>query len=227
MNLKRELKYAVFDMDGLMFDTERLLVQAFQTQVSGVAGCQFPEKDLKRVLGMNFKDTENLFKDMFKSRIPFSECWRLANIWIDNYIGVHGVPQKPGLLALLEWMKARDIHMAVATGSDRETARRYLSGAGVLAYFEVIIGGDMVLRGKPDPLIFEIAVNILGCEDKRECVVLDDSANGLLAAYRAGIPLIAVPDLIDPTVGNEGMYLAKAANLTEVISILPEYWQTP
>ncbi len=220
MNFRKKQKYAIFDMDGLMFDTERLLVKAFQNSVSKTAECEFPIDQLKQLLGLNFEASEALFKTLFESRIPFRECCKIADEWINEYIRIHGVPVKPGLYILLNWLEENGFHMAIATSSSRHTALFYAAKANVLSYFDVIISGDMIEKSKPDPQIFETAAEALGCRDKKECIILEDSENGLLAAARAKIPAIIIPDLIDPTTGREHMYFAKVATLSDVIPIL-------
>lgn len=213
-------RYAIFDMDGLMFDTERLLIQAFQTQVSKTAGCSFPTSQMTAMLGLNYQACEQVFEATFDCRLPFSECCKIADAWVDQYINVHGVPVKPGLFSLLDWLKKHQFRMAVATGSDTGTARFYIQEADASSYFDAVIGGELVSRGKPDPQIFQIAARSLGCTNPTECIVFEDSENGLLAAAAAEMKAVIVPDLMDPTAGREGMYLARVSSLSDAIPVL-------
>lgn len=92
--------------------------------------------------------------------------------------------------------------------------------AGVEKYFHTVIGGDMVTESKPNPQIFLLAAQMLGCEDLQRCVVFEDSLNGMLAAAKAEIPTIIVPDLIDPTLENPNLCIAKVTTLSEAIPYL-------
>ncbi len=223
MNHSLNLKYAIFDMDGLMFDTERLVITAFQRCISPQAGCEFPTDKMTQFLGLDFRACTVLFAKLFNSRLTFKECRDIASVWIQNYIDTNGIPIKPGLITLLEWLKKCDFHTAVATSSNYDLAYSYITTAKINHYFEKIISGDMITKSKPDPQIFEAALSALQCNNKLSCIIFEDSLNGLLAAEAAKIPCIIVPDLIDPTLDHDGMYLAKVNTLADAIPVINAY----
>ena len=184
MNHAAWLSYAIFDMDGLMFDTERLFVESFLRCVAPRTGMDFPADKLKQMLGMNWADTMRVFPTLFGTKYSCEACYAISREWVNDYIGKNGVPVKPGLLELLDYLRAHEFRIALATGSDREKAVRYTRSVGIFDRFDVILGGDMVVRGKPDPEIFQKTAQALGCSDPAACVVFEDSRNGMLAAER-------------------------------------------
>lgn len=107
------------------------------------------------------------------------------------------VPVKEGLYELLEYLKKETFRLAAASSSPEWEVRKHLTDAGVIDYFSVIVSGDMISQSKPDPEIYRKACELLN-ENPRNCYVLEDSRNGLLAAYRAGCRPLMVPDLWQP-----------------------------
>lgn len=108
------------------------------------------------------------------------------------------VPVKPGLHELLDFLRARKIKIAVATSSNRDTTLHLLTSAKVKDYFDAILCGDEIVKSKPDPEIFLKAAEKLQCLPSH-CIVLEDSSNGVLAAHHAGMKVIMIPDLVEPT----------------------------
>lgn len=212
--------YAIFDMDGLMFDTEHLFIQSFLTAVAQETGVDFPEEKLKMMLGLNAASTKEIFPTLFGTKYSCEYCYEIGNRWISTYIAENGVPVKPGLHELLQYLRTHDYRIALATSSDREKAVRYTKQTEVYSFFDVILGGDMVTRGKPDPQTFLLAANALGCQDTSECVVFEDSANGLLAGVNANMSVIIVPDQLDPTERYPGLCYAKVPTLADAIDLL-------
>ena len=191
------IRNVIFDMDGLMFDTERLYVRALEEYVGPVTGVAFPRESILRTLGMNHADFERSFPELFGTALPFETCYLMIADWMQNEMETHGVPVKPGLYALLNTLKADGIKIALATGTSRHIALEYLRRTDTLKYFDAFAFGDQVAHGKPDPEIFLLAAKALGA-DPETTAVFEDSVNGLLAAHAGGFFSICVPDLIDP-----------------------------
>lgn len=210
----------IFDMDGLMFDTERLYIEGFK-YVGEKTGAKFPEESLLKLVGMNYHDGVKLFNEEFGSTPSYEECFRINDEYIENYMKTKGIPCKPGLHELLDYLATNDYKIALATSTKEETARYYLELADVTSYFDVIVCGDMITRGKPDPEIFLLAASKLGTPPEN-CLILEDSRNGIIAAHSAGIPSILVPDLIVPTAQMEEYCYKKVKTLFNVIDILEE-----
>lgn len=190
------IKGAVFDMDGLMLDTEKLLVKYWRQ-----AAAEFGyDMTLEHVLGIRSlarKYSVPKLRGIFGEQFEFEQI-RARRIELMNaYIDEHGFDIKKGLFELLDYLRDNGYRIAVATATDRTRAGIYLRRAGAIEYFDEIICGDMVKNGKPEPDIYLTAVEKLGLEPK-ECAAFEDSPNGIKAAYRAGCRTIMIPDLTQP-----------------------------
>ena len=191
------IRNVIFDMDGLMFDTERLYVRALEEYVGPVTGVAFPRESILRTLGSNHADFMRMYPDLFGTALPFDTCYLMITDWMTQEMETHGVPVKPGLMALLSALKADGIGIALATGTSRPIALEYLRRTDTLRYFDAFAFGDQVAHGKPDPEIFLLAAKALGA-DPETTAVFEDSVNGLKAAHAGGFFSICVPDLFDP-----------------------------
>lgn len=190
------IKAVIFDMDGLMFDTESLYDIAWE-----YAGKQFgyaikPE-DLNPMRGANQALVQELFYKKYGPEFDFMRIRRSRVEYMEQYIRIHGLPHKQGLKELLGYLKDRRYQIAVATSTSEDPAARYLSMEGVADYFDVCIYGNMAEKSKPDPEIYIKAVEQLG-RLPEECLVLEDSPNGVLAGFQAGCPVVMIPDIIQP-----------------------------
>lgn len=213
-----KIQAAIFDMDGLMFDTERLFLRAFREEITMKTGERFPEDKLMRLIGLNKASAQVLFAQMFPEE-SYDECISIELKWVEAFIQAHGLPVKPGLFPLLEHLCACGIPIAVASSSQSPLVKRFMVQAGVMPYLKAVIGGDMVRCGKPDPEIFLRAAASLGVAPQ-DCVVFEDSKNGLLAAHAGGFPCVVVPDLKDPTVECPGLCWKKLENLAQAIPLI-------
>ena len=213
------IRNAIFDMDGLMFDTERLYVRALLEYVGPKTGVKFPYESILKTLGCNHAGFVKLFPELFGTAITPEECTTLVTEWMTNEIEAHGVPVKPGLIALLDALKAHGFRIALATGTSQGIALQYLKRTDTRKYFDAFAFGDQVTRGKPDPEIFLLACNLLsGSPDST--VVFEDSVNGLRAAHAGGFHAVCVPDLIDPVPRLDFVPDAVLHTLDEAIPLL-------
>lgn len=191
------IRNVIFDMDGLMFDTELLYVRALEEYVGPKTGVAFPRENVLRTLGCNHADFLRLFPELFGTAISPEECTALVTEWMTEEILENGVPTKPGLYTLLDALKANGIRIALATGTSRPIALEYLRRTDTLRYFDAFAFGDQVTHGKPNPEIFLLACDSLGAQPETTAV-FEDSINGLRAAHAGGFFSICVPDLVDP-----------------------------
>ena len=191
------IESVIFDMDGLMFDTERLYVRSLEEYVGPKTGIAFPRESILRTLGSNHADFERMFPTLFGTEISFSDCYAMIESWMKHEMETNGVPVKPGLYTLLDALKASGVRIALATGTSRHIALEYLRRTDTLGYFDAFAFGDQVVHGKPDPEIFLLACRNLG-GTPAATAVFEDSVNGLRAAHAGGFFSICVPDLIDP-----------------------------
>ncbi|NDL68888.1 HAD family phosphatase [Clostridiales bacterium F-3ap] len=186
----------VFDMDGLMIDSERMTFEGYRA-VCGPLGYAVEEEFYTTLLGTPEKTVRRKFVEAFGEGIPIESIMDQMHAWLEERFAREGVPVKPGLVELLAMLKAKGIRTMVATSSKRARVDRILEASGLGDYFDGSICGDEVKRGKPDPEIFLKACAKMGVPP-REALVLEDSEQGIQASHRAGIPCICIPDMKRP-----------------------------
>ena len=185
-------------MDGLMLDTEHLYKSAWQ-QAASQLGYPLEDGFYYTLVGRTNAAGETALAEHFGPGFPldnFRDLW--ARLWREAVLA-SGIPVKPGLKELLEYLAGHDIPVAVATSSDREYAKFSLEAAGVdLQKFAHIVTGEQVEKGKPEPEIYLEAARRLGVDPAR-CLALEDSDAGILSASAAGMIAVMVPDLKAPS----------------------------
>ena len=184
----------IFDMDGLMFDTERLATVLWN-QVGDELRIDMTEEFLDSFRGQNPTAIRNAFLQRFGREFDFDGWMGRKDELQHRYIEEKGVPLKEGLPELLEYLKGQDIRMAVATSTQQSLAEKMLKIAGVYEYFDAVAYGNKVKRSKPFPDIFQKAAEDLGVP-MRECLVLEDSISGVQAGKAAGGYIIHIPDVV-------------------------------
>jgi HAD superfamily hydrolase (TIGR01509 family) len=187
----------VFDMDGLMLDTETL-GQRTWLEAARHAGYEVSGDLFLQIVGRNRTDSAALLLAALGPGFDFDRVYGDSFVRFDQHIARHGVPLRPGITELLEELSARRILLGVATSTRHARARHHLERAGLLRYFQVLVGGDEVAAGKPAPDIYLEAARRLGIDPKRS-FALEDSFAGVRAAHAAGFQVIMVPDLLPPT----------------------------
>jgi HAD superfamily hydrolase (TIGR01509 family) len=187
----------IFDMDGLMLDTERLAPQAW-ADASAAMGVEFDMSLLPRMVGRNLRDCRMLIVERHGHAYPTAAMMRAWHVAYDAIVERDGIVIKPGLFELLDWLESEGIPKAVATSTRRDRAQAKLAQTALLARFATLVGGDEIARGKPAPDIFLAAAERLG-EVPEACLVLEDSEPGVRAALAAGMTPIMVPDLQPPS----------------------------
>lgn len=212
------IKGIVFDMDGLMFDTERLAADAWVLAGKQI-GLAITEEMAVKTLGLNRADTDRVLRDELGGVADLSGTREIRGDYITSHIKNNGIPIKTGLIELLDYLTGNDYKITVATSSDREVARYYFEQARISGYFNEIVCGDMIERGKPEPDIYLRAIEILGV-NPNECLALEDSPMGILSAYRAGMNPVMIPDLLQPDQETTSLLYAKLPTLLDVIELL-------
>lgn len=188
---------AIFDMDGTMFDTERLRFRTLSQAAEELFGKPFTEDVLMGSLGLSATKAEELAKQHYGAAFPYADIRRRADELELQHVRTHGVPVKPGLLPVLERLRKSGLKMAVATSSRRAIAEEYLINANIFKYFDLCVCGDEVKQGKPHPEIFLRAAEALNSQPER-CLMFEDSENGLRSAADAGGLAILVEDIKPP-----------------------------
>jgi len=186
----------IFDMDGLMLDTERLTLPLWD-EAGKKFGYRITYDIVLRMVGISYENARAVLFEEFGKDFPYEKiCDEFRLLCNKEY--EKGIPHKNGLDFLLDRLCAMNIPLGVATSTRRETAMKMLNKAGILNKFAAITGGDEVANGKPAPDIFLLAAKKLG-QDPRACVGFEDSPAGLQALHSAGIRSVFIKDIIEPS----------------------------
>ena len=212
----------IFDMDGLMLDTERLAPRAWIAAAAALS-VEFDLALTQPMVGRNFRDCQAIIANHYGNDYPTADLMRAWHAAYDAIVEREGIALKPGLLELLDWLDGQRIPKAVATSTRRDRAQAKLASTALLSRFVALVGGDEVARGKPEPDIFLAAAARLG-EAAQHCLVLEDSEPGVRAALAAGMTPIMVPDLHAPSadlVALEPLILESLADVPAQLAALP------
>lgn len=194
--VKMEIKGLIFDMDGLMLDTEKLLLK-FWIQSANEFGFDMKREHVLGIRSLAAKYAIPKLQRIFGENFDYYAVRKRRIELMNKYIEENGVEKKSGLDELLEYLETHGYKVAVATATDKLRAENYLRSVGVLKYFDVMVCGAMVENGKPAPDIYLKACKLLNLKSS-ECLALEDSPNGIISAYRAGCNPVMIPDLSQP-----------------------------
>ncbi len=208
----------IFDMDGLLLDTERIAYQAWM-QAAMEWDIKVPDTLYHRVIGRNLRDTEKIFKAYFGASFPFHEVRQRRLDYGEELIAAQGLATRPGASELLNTLHAHAIPKAVATSTGKAEAWRQLAIADLSQHFDILCGGDEVERGKPAPDLFLLAAERLNIRPSA-CVVLEDSEYGIQAAKEAGMTPLLIPDIKPPSAHGKTLSHQIYASLHEVRSAM-------
>ena len=211
------IQLVIFDMDGLMFDTEKVSFLSFKKAIA-LYGFALDTVTFNKTIGINIKKVKEVYLEKFGKDLPFDEMLEHKFTFAAEYIHRNGVPIKQGLYELVNFLTSKRIKTAVATSSNRIVAMDLLNMAGLSKKFDYILCGDEIKHSKPNPEIFLKTANMLNC-DPHKCLVLEDSEKGIAAASRAEMIAIMIPDLIAP---NE-VVIQKAFKIMSSLSDVKQY----
>jgi HAD superfamily hydrolase (TIGR01509 family) len=197
MRADQRYRAVIFDMDGLMLDTERMVMITCRRAAADF-GYMISDEIYLQVIGRTVEDTCRIFCGALGEAFPFDEVRKRRLEYTEEYICHSGLPKKPGLIEVLDSLQSCSVPKAVATSTGREEACNRLRTAELFHYFDVLVGGDEVVHGKPAPDLFLLAADCLKTPPT-ECIVLEDSEAGIRAARAAGMTSILIPDLKDPS----------------------------
>lgn len=188
---------AIFDMDGTMFDTERLRFQTLKQASQELIGQEFSDDYLMQCLGLSATTAEQLAQKVYGEDVPYQAIRKRADELELESVRHLGVPIKKGLVQVLERLRKSGLRMAVATSSRRAIAEEYLINANVYKFFDVLVCGDEVEKGKPHPEIFLKAAEQINL-DPSTCLMFEDSENGIRSAFDASGITILLKDIKEP-----------------------------
>lgn len=190
------MKAVIFDMDGLMFDTERVFVMAWDYAGEKLGIGKAGYMNIK-TLGMNAEMCNEILTQEFGNDFDIAGLKKYSKEFLLDYYDHNKVPIKKGLIGLIKYLKENEYKIAVASSTPTRKVKKYLKDAGIIHEFNAIVCGDMIEQSKPEPDIYLRACKLIE-EDPSDCYAIEDSKNGLLSAYRAGCKIIMVPDLWEP-----------------------------
>jgi HAD superfamily hydrolase (TIGR01509 family) len=215
MQAWRDLPGFVFDMDGLLLDTERLGLQTWRRAAKEL-NLPLPEDTFLEMIGRRSRDIRSRLIERVGREDLADQLIALSTQHYDTFIA-QGVPVKKGVHELLAWLDSRGRACAVATSTATARAEHKLGAAGLLKYFKTVIGGDRVELGKPAPDIYLRTAKELGVE-MAESVVFEDSEPGLQGAHTAGARVVWVPDLAPVSPAAQALAAWKVGSLHEVLA---------
>jgi HAD superfamily hydrolase (TIGR01509 family) len=214
----------LFDMDGLLLDSERVLMRAWTT-AAALEGRAIGDEVYASVIGRAAQDSHALFVAMLGGLATYERLRASVQADLQRARASDQVvfPLKDGAVELLAALRARGVRCAVASSSSAAEIRHRLEVVGVLAHFDAVAGGDEVTRGKPDPEVYHLAAERLGLP-ATACVAFEDSENGARAALASGAALVVVPDLRRPAQDVLARSLNVFATLHEAHDHLPRWF---
>ncbi len=212
------IKAVIFDMDGLMIDTEKLL-QKYWLVAAHAYGYAMEKQHVLGIRSLAAKYAAPKLQAELGADFDYDKVRSLRIKLMNEHIDTYGVEEKPGLGELLAYLKENAYLTAVATATDWERTKRYLGSIGRLSYFDEIVCAPMVANGKPAPDIYLEAARRLNVEPS-QCMALEDSPNGILAAYRAGMYPVMVPDLSEPDEDTKKLLYRCVGDLSQVIDLI-------
>lgn len=212
------MKAVVFDMDGVLFDTESVCMKAwdYAGEVMGVGKAGYM---VLKTLGMNADKAIEIIRNEFGDDFDAVKFKQTGRDYSYNFFNTYGVPEKPGFYEILDYLKNKGYKIALASSTSSQSVHHHLQEKDIEKYFDAVICGDMVEKSKPEPDIYLKACKELN-ENPADCVAIEDSKNGLLSAHRAGMKVIMVPDLWQGEIETDSFLMAKCENLTEIMTVL-------
>lgn len=216
--LQQEEKAVIFDMDGVLFDTERLCRETWN-QIGKEQKLENIDDVLTECTGLNKQDTILVMKKVYGEEfdaVGFMETCSQINV---RKMKEEGIPIKKGAQEILEYLKSENYKIGLASSSRKFRILENLESSGLKDYFQIVVGGDMIEHSKPKPDIYLLACKELDV-NPAETFAIEDSPNGIRSAYHAGMKVIMVPDLLEPTKEILSMTVVCKKDLMEVTEYL-------
>jgi len=215
--MENSLKFraCIFDFDGILVNSEIVLVKLW-VKAAGECGYSFQEELFNSCLGRTWQDIKQIQSDHFGKDYPFDAVYKKVQEYFKQDIDANGLPLVPGVLDVRQFFEDSQIEMAVASSTYRDEVLYRMERAGLDHLFKTVLGGDDIKNPKPAPDIFLKAAEALQVPPS-DCLVIEDSESGVLAAKAAGMKVVVVQNLSPVTVTMQekadGVFLSHAALL--------------
>lgn len=214
MSFPRTVKAVVFDMDGLLIDTETVVYRAMQT-AAGQIGGEMPFDTFQRMVGLQHVHSDPILVEHFGEGFDLDAWSAAVSGHFQGELAEVGIALKAGVVEILDQLDVLALPRAIATSSRLAAVEQCLGPHGLLDRFDALITRDLQTRGKPHPEPFLKAAEALGVAPA-DCLALEDSHNGVRSAAAAGMMTVMVPDMLDPTEEMHGLCVRIAGDLHEV-----------
>ncbi|MFI5777633.1 HAD family hydrolase [Nocardia sp. NPDC051570] len=214
----KPVQAVVFDMDGLLLDSERLAIESLAL-AGAELGYDMPLEFCRSLIGMPADRCRELAVEAFGADFPLDDYFARHDIALAGLVDAGRLETKTGVFELLDELDRQGIPRAIATSSGRERTDHHLEVAGIADRFDAVVTRSDVTRGKPHPEPYLTAVAALGA-DPEHTIAVEDSPNGLRAAHAAGLRCMLIPDLVAPTTETRRMAHRVYPDLHQVIDYI-------
>lgn len=212
-------KTVIFDMDGVIFDSENLVLDCWEK-----IGEKYKIPNIRDVfmkcIGTNKVKTKEIVCDYYGPSFDYDKIAKESSLLFHEYVDANGLPVKKGVRELLAYLKDAGFAIGLASSTRLAVVEEELKQAGLYDFFQVIVGGDQLRKSKPSPDIYLMACEKMGVAPGN-AYAIEDSHNGIRAAYLAGMMPIMVPDLLEAT---EEMKEKSIAVLGDLLKVM-QYFQ--
>ena len=213
------MKTIIFDMDGLMFDTEKMWLESFVLAGKEI-GYELTSELHNKIMGTNKESQIRILKEVLGDNFPHERFYDIHRNFMNQITEKYGVEPKKGLEELLNYLVKNNYTLAIASSNSERVILNNLKSNGIdSTIFKVIVDGNMIEKGKPSPDIFLKTCELLEI-NPQEVMVLEDSNNGIKAAYDAGCIAVLIPDLNIITEETKNMAKYICNDLHEIIDVL-------
>jgi len=217
--LKKPVEAVLFDMDGLLIDTEAAYIDAVQDAARDLE-IEMSLEFCHSMIGISGRECDVMIQNFYGTGFPLGQFRERFSGHAKRRLDTH-LPVKPGVVEMLDFLAGRGLRLAVATGSGRITAERHLARADLIDRFAAVATRDDVDNAKPAPDIYLEAARRLGVSPER-CIAFEDSNVGLTAAHAAGTMAFMVPDILPPLPEVRAKCLRVFVDLHEARQMLEE-----
>ena len=206
-------KAVIFDMDGVIFDSERLVLDCWEK-----VGEKYHLANIREVfiecIGTNKEKTKEIVYEHYGESFAYDKFSKEASLIFHDVVNSDGLPVKNGVRELLEYLKQNEVPVGLASSTRLAVVEEELKQAGLYDYFQVVVGGDQLKRSKPHPDIYLMACEKMKVQPK-DAYAIEDSYNGIRAAYSAGMIPVMVPDILPATEEMQKMSAIVLKNLLQ------------